>query len=102
MVVRPTPDMRLSFADGLFWSSVACCALAQLFILRSVSAGRSGNGRTSDSSTAGVPQPRGMLELLWALVPAIALAALLFATWRTMRERAEPARSALPVVGAER
>ena len=32
--------MRLSFADGLFWSSVACCAFAQFFILRSVGGGR--------------------------------------------------------------
>jgi heme/copper-type cytochrome/quinol oxidase subunit 2 len=82
MVVRPTADMRLSFADGLFWSSVACCALAQFFILRSVREG--GSRHVSEPAAAGVPQPRGMLEMVWAVVPALALAMLLMATWRAM------------------
>ena len=94
--------MRLSFADGLFWSSVACCALAQFFILRSVYGGRSAGRRTSDPGGAGVPQPRGTLELLWAIVPAIALAALLVFTWRAMREHDEPIRPSLPMMEAER
>jgi heme/copper-type cytochrome/quinol oxidase subunit 2 len=100
MVVRPTADMRLSFADGLFWSSVACCAIAQIFILRSIGAG--GRRRAPDSGGSGVPQPRGVVEMIWALVPAIALAALLMVTWRAMRDRAEPAAPAAPVMEAER
>jgi heme/copper-type cytochrome/quinol oxidase subunit 2 len=90
--------MRLSFADGLFWSSVACCALAQFFILRSVREG----GRRHAPQPAGpsVPQPRGTLEMLWAVVPAVALAVLLMATWREMHE-ARPTPSA-PVTEAVR
>jgi hypothetical protein len=100
MVVRPTADMRLSFADGLFWSSVACCAIAQLFILRSIGAG--GRRPASDPGGPRVPQPRGMLELFWALIPAIALAALLTITWRAMRDRVEPAPRSVPLMEAER
>jgi hypothetical protein len=57
--------MRLSFATGLFWTSVACCALAQLLILRSVI-----EGRRLPEPAAGLPRRRGGLELLWAVVPA--------------------------------
>lgn len=71
--------MRLSFADGLFWSSVACCAIAQYLILRSV-----GGRRHQPEPSARLPRQRGAVELLWAIVPAVALAALFFVTWRAM------------------
>jgi hypothetical protein len=71
--------MRLSFADGLFWTSVACCAIAQLFILRSV-----GGARHLPAPSAGMPRRRGSLEMLWATLPAIGLAVLLLFTWRAI------------------
>jgi hypothetical protein len=80
----PLPQMRLSFADGLFWSSVACCAVAQYLILRSV-----GGRRHLPEPSARLPRQRGAVELLWALVPAVALAALFVVTWRTMHRPAE-------------
>jgi heme/copper-type cytochrome/quinol oxidase subunit 2 len=84
--------MRLSFATGLFWISVACCAIAQLYILRSV-----GGGRHLAEPAAGVPRERRSLEVVWAVVPAIALAVLLFFTWRAVRApRAEPLPSHSP------
>jgi heme/copper-type cytochrome/quinol oxidase subunit 2 len=82
MVVRSTADMRLSFADGLFWSSVACCALAQFFILRSVG----GRRHAPESTGIPVPRPQNTLELVWAVVPALALAVLLTVTWRAMQD----------------
>ncbi|HEV7991578.1 MAG TPA: hypothetical protein VGP25_07115 [Gemmatimonadaceae bacterium] len=75
--------MRLSFADGLFWTSVACCLVAQLLILRSVL-----GARHLPPPGADVPRSRGAVEMLWALVPAVALAVLLVFTWRAMREHA--------------
>jgi len=84
--------MRLSFADGLFWSSVACCALAQFFILRSVG----GRRHAPESSGARLPRPRGAVERVWAVVPALALAALLVFTWRSMRLPAEQPRPSEP------
>ncbi len=78
--------MRLSFAVGLFWTSVACCVFAQVLIIRSVL-------RTHPVPQPGaspMPRPRNGLELLWAVAPAVALAALLFHTWRAVQLNASP------------
>ena len=53
-------------AKAVFWAAVCLCAVAHLAILRSVM-------RSA---------PRRRLELAWALIPAVALAALLVMTWR--------------------
>ena len=71
--------MRLLFADGLFWMSVACCLVAQVFIVRSVR-----GARHVPAATADLPRHRGPLELFWAIVPAIGLAVLLIFTWRAI------------------
>lgn len=73
--------MRLSFADGLFWTSVACCAIAQLLIIRSVLVARPLPPR---EGSVVLPRRRGGVELFWTIVPAVALLALLLGTWRTM------------------
>ena len=72
--------MSFSFADGLFWLSVACCAIAQFFILRSV-----GAARRAPEPAASLPRQRSALEMLWAVLPAIGLAVLLVFTWRAVR-----------------
>ena len=91
--------MSFSFADGLFWLSVACCALAQFFILRSV-----GAARRAAQPAGSLPTQRGAMEMLWAVLPAIGLAVLLVFTWRAVRSaRADsPAPAALERVGEER
>ena len=76
--------MRLSFADGLFWTSVACCSIAQLLIIRSVL------GTRPVPEAASLPRQRGSVELFWTVGPAIALAALLVFTWRAVRETPAP------------
>ena len=82
MIVPAPLHMHLSFAAaaGLFWASVACCAFAQFFILRSV-----GGRRHVPEPTAHLPRQRGGMEVLWAAVPAVALAVLLAFTWRAVR-----------------
>ena len=72
--------MPHSVAIGLFWTSVACCVIAQLFIVRSVL-----GARHLPSPVAGVPRSRIGVELLWAVMPAVALAALLVFTWRAIQ-----------------
>ena len=57
-----------ALAKALFWAAVALCTVAHLAILRSV--------------TRSMPGRR--LEITWALIPAIALAALLVMTWRNI------------------
>jgi hypothetical protein len=82
MVVPVPLHMPLSFAAavGLFWASVACCAFAQFFILRSV-----GGRRHVPEPTAHLPRQRGGVEYLFAIGPAVVLAVLLAFTWRAIR-----------------
>ena len=74
--------MHLPFADGLFWTSVACCLAAQFFIVRSVR-----GGRYLPEPGSNLPRQRAALELLWAVVPAIGLAILLLFTWHAIHRR---------------
>ena len=83
--------MRLSFADGLFWTSVACCVVAQLFIIRSVH-----GARHLPAPSAGMPRQRGGLEMLWAVLPALGLALLMLFTWRAI-QRTSHTGTAAPV-----
>jgi hypothetical protein len=62
------------FAKSIFWVAVALCSVAQLAILRSVVLG--------SRDTAAHRRSR---ELLWVVLPAIALGAVLFFTWRAMQ-----------------
>ena len=71
--------MRLSFADGLFWMSVACCTVAQVFIIRSVL-----GSRNAPEPAANVPRSRDAVEVMWAVLPAVVLGVLLLFTWRAM------------------
>jgi len=73
--------MHLSFANGLFWTSVAFCLVAQSLIVRSVL-----GARHLPAPDADVPRSRGVVEVFWALVPAVALAVLLVFTWRATQE----------------
>ena len=78
----PTLHMRLSFADGLFWLSVACCGIAQFYIIRSVR-----GSRHVPEPTASIPRSRDGMELMWAILPAIGLAILLYFTWHAIQAR---------------
>ncbi|MEO7712977.1 MAG: hypothetical protein ABIV10_08670 [Gemmatimonadaceae bacterium] len=89
--------MRLSFADGLFWFSVACCAFAQFCILRSV-----GGGRHAPTSMATLPRQRGSMEMVWAAVPALGLVLLFVFTWRAIHPRPATADLSAPVAAAMR
>ncbi|MBA3891937.1 MAG: hypothetical protein H0X64_15560 [Gemmatimonadaceae bacterium] len=60
--------MSISFADAVFWAAVASCAVAQVAIVRSVV----------------ISPRRRAIEVAWAILPAIALGALLVMTWRRM------------------
>ena len=76
-------------ADAIFWLAVASCAVAQFAILRSTVAARAGDA----ASPARRPATR-LEEIVWAVAPALALAALLFFTWRAVHPR--PIASTVP------
>ena len=78
--------MSLNLADVFFWVGVASCAVAQAAIVRSTIRART------------VAPARRGTEIAWAVVPAFALAALLFFTWRTMHPIAHASTSSIAQV----
>jgi hypothetical protein len=71
----------------VFAIAVAACAVAHVAIFASVVR------RTTGAADSTVPRPHFVAEVIWALIPALALALVLTATWVKVRERAvsEPA-----------
>jgi heme/copper-type cytochrome/quinol oxidase subunit 2 len=86
----------MSFAPAtiLFWMSVACCLVAQVLIVRSVVA-----ARALPAVRPELPRARGSVEVMWAIVPAVALAVLLFFTWRAIQTN-RATRAAAPATSA--
>ena len=71
--------MSFSLADAIFWVAVACCIVAQLAIVHSVVISPSRVPGSQPTSAA-----RRVAELAWAILPGVALAVVLFFTWRAM------------------
>ena len=72
--------MSFRLADAIFWVAVACCSIAQLAIIRSAIISPA---RPSDSGVATSPARRAA-EIAWAVIPGVALAAVLVFTWQAM------------------
>ena len=90
--------MRPAVADAIYWSAVACCVVAQVAILRSALA----RHRPLTDAPSTLPPYRRGVELVWALLPALALAAVLGFTWRAVRAHgdARPTDSPAPTASA--
>ena len=71
----------MSAAVLVFVVCVACCAVGHLAILHSVIRTRSAPPASE------LPRPKFLVEIMWALLPAILLAFLLTATWARVRDR---------------
>lgn len=72
--------MSFSLADAIFWIAVACCSVAQLAIIRSVFISPARVAETAESASTG----RRVAEIMWAVLPGIALVVLFVFTWRAM------------------
>ena len=93
-----------SASEAIFWIAVVCCAVAELFILRSTFAAR-GDPRgpggavaaaTGSRPAAPLPRVRRAVEIAWAVVPAVALALVLAATWRALHPGPASTRAPAP------
>lgn len=73
--------MNQPLAETIFWVAAIACAVAEIAILRSIIAQR----RAQHSSL--VPAGSPLTEVIWGVVPAIALVFLLVATWRRVQQR---------------
>ena len=74
---------------ALFWVAVVVAAVAELAIVAATVRVSRPHGPVdvpaiAEGETAGLPSPRRGLEVLWAIIPALALAALFVLTWRSM------------------
>src|SRR4051794_11975791 len=73
--------MNQPSAETIFWIAALACAVAEIAILRSIIAQR----RTQNSGPIHSGSPAG--EIIWGVVPALALVLLLVATWRRIEAR---------------
>jgi heme/copper-type cytochrome/quinol oxidase subunit 2 len=73
--------MNQPLAEGIFWIAVLACIVAQIAILRSTYAAR------KVEKSALVPAASRGGEIVWAIVPVIALSVLLVATWQKIQAR---------------
>lgn len=80
----------LPWTEATFWVAAVICAVAQVAIVRSVFVARAPLGAddgSPPSSSPGAPigPPRRAAEVAWAVVPALALVAVLVLTWQAVR-----------------
>lgn len=73
--------MNQPLAETIFWIAAIACVIAELAILRSTFAARSTNKSTL------VPSASPRSEAVWAILPGLALAAVLTATWQRIEAR---------------
>ena len=78
-------------ADAIFWIAVACSLVAQVAIVRAafVKYGgtrdpRADGGAAAAAAARPEPTTRRGREVTWAVVPGIALALVLYFTWRAV------------------
>jgi heme/copper-type cytochrome/quinol oxidase subunit 2 len=73
--------MNQPLAETIFWIAVFACVIAELAILQSTFAARS--AKKSTLLPSGSPRS----ELVWAILPGLALAVVLTATWQRIEAR---------------
>ena len=74
-------SLDVSLRVAIFWIAALLCVVAEAAILRSMLRGsRAGAGTGDGASDATVPRAGRTMELVWAIVPAVALVAVLIKT----------------------
>jgi heme/copper-type cytochrome/quinol oxidase subunit 2 len=87
-------------AEATFWVAAVACVVAQVAIVRSVLVARApADGSHAESARVEPSRrtaPRRGVEVAWAVVPALALAAVLVLTWRAMHPAAAASAASAP------
>jgi heme/copper-type cytochrome/quinol oxidase subunit 2 len=73
--------MSQPLAEIIFWIAAAACAIAEIAILRFSFAAQRAN------KSELVPTAARSGEIAWAVIPALALVAVLLATWQKIETR---------------
>lgn len=78
--------LSLLLREAIFWVAAALCLVAEIAILRSMLRGsRVVTPDRSPAVDADVPRGRPVAELIWAVLPAVALAVILTLTHGAIR-----------------
>ncbi len=72
----------MPLADAIFWISAALCVVAEASIVRSALV-----VRTATAAGASLPPVRRATEVVWSVVPALALVVVLALTWRAIHRQ---------------
>ena len=79
-------SLDISLRVAIFWIAAFLCIVAELAILRSMLRGSRTRVASPDGDVeATVPRGRPVMELIWAVVPAVALIFVLLATRGAIR-----------------
>ncbi len=79
-------SLDVSLRAAIFWIAAILCIIAEAAILRSMLRGSRTVAGTADRATdANVPRGRPTMELIWAVVPAVALIVVLIMTRGSIR-----------------
>ncbi|MCC6245663.1 MAG: hypothetical protein IT353_22720 [Gemmatimonadaceae bacterium] len=76
--------------DVFFWIAAIACIVAQFFILRAVI-----QAVPSVTGSPDVPRPNRAMEIAWAILPALLIAAVFIGAWQVLHREA-PASIVLP------
>jgi heme/copper-type cytochrome/quinol oxidase subunit 2 len=78
--------MTFRFTDVVFWLAAASCAVGHVAILHSIVSTPlvSGVRSSENPEDRRAEQRRRAIEIVWAVIPGIALAFVLIFTWRAM------------------
>lgn len=82
--------------DLLFWAAALTCVIAQGAIVRFALRAH----QRADGAPVDIPAPRRPIEIGWTVLPAVALALVLVATWHAMHPR--PAAPTVPALEQSR
>ena len=79
-------SLDVTLRAAIFWIAAILCVIAELAILRSMLRGsRSIVAGPAEGSQASVPRGRPVMEMVWAIVPAVALIVVLALTREAIR-----------------
>ena len=78
-------SLDVSLRVAIFWTAAVLCVIAELAILRSMLRGSRPLPGASDRTETGVPRGRPVMEMVWAIVPAVALILVLVLTRGAIR-----------------
>ena len=79
-------SVAITLRVAIFWIAAILCVVAEIAILRSMMRGsRAASANHAHGPDALVPRGRPVIELIWALVPAVGLILILILTRSAVR-----------------